>query len=67
MFTAEMTVAEAMAQHPKAKNTFMSYHLGGCAHCSISEYETIAQVCEGYGVPTDVLLATLNSLTEEAK
>jgi len=67
MFTAEMTVQEAMLQHPKAREVFAGYHLGGCAHCSISEFETIAQVCEGYGVPTEVLLGTLNSLTEEAK
>lgn len=65
MFTAEMTVQQAMMQHSKAREVFAGYHLGGCAHCSISEFETIAQVCEGYGVATDVLLGTLNSLTEE--
>jgi len=65
MFNAEMTVAEAMAQHPRAREVFAGYHLGGCAHCSISEYETIQQICDGYGVPVETLIETLNSLIED--
>lgn len=63
-FLATMTVGEAMALHPRAREIFMAYHLGGCSHCAISEVETIEQVCWGYGVPVDELLATLNSLLE---
>ena len=62
--TADMTVAEAMEAHPRAREVFAGYHLGGCSHCQIAEFETISQVCEGYGVPVDVLLGTLNSLTD---
>ena len=62
--TAEMTVAEAMASHPRAREVFAGYHLGGCAHCAISEFETVGQICEGYGVPIETLLGTLNSLTD---
>lgn len=63
-FHAEMTVGEAMALHPHAAHVFASFHLGGCSHCEISAHETIAQVCEGYGVPVDVLLEALNALLE---
>ena len=61
-FQKEMTVGEALRQHPDAGAVFMSYHLGGCSHCSISEHETIEQICFGYGIPVDELLGTLNSL-----
>ena len=61
-FNADMTVAEAIAVHPKSKEVFSGFHLGGCAHCAIAEFETISQVCEGYGVPMDTLLAMLESL-----
>lgn len=66
-FREEMTVGEALALHPHAGQVFASFHLGGCSHCSISEQETIAEVCEGYGVPPDVLLEALNSLMEPSE
>jgi hybrid cluster-associated redox disulfide protein len=61
-FHVDMTVGEAIQSHPRAREVFAGFHLGGCAHCSISEFETIRQICEGYGVPSDVLLEALNSL-----
>ena len=64
-FYKEMTVGEALALHPEAGLVFASYHLGGCAHCGINEYETIEEVCYAYGVPVEALLASLNSLLEE--
>ena len=64
-FNENMTVAEAMAIHPKAREVFAGYHLGGCAHCAISEFETIKQVCEGYGVPVGVLLGTLEEIAKD--
>jgi hybrid cluster-associated redox disulfide protein len=66
-FTPEMTVAQAMEAHPKAREVFAGFHLGGCAHCAISEFETIQQVCDGYGVPVEMLIDTLESLAEEKK
>lgn len=63
-FNKEMTIQEAMNTHPKAREVFAGFHLGGCSHCAIAEFETIAQVAEGYGVPVDTLLETLNSLPE---
>jgi len=61
-FHPEMTVGEAIQLHPRAREVFAGFHLGGCAHCAISEFETIGQICEGYGVPVDMLVGTLNSL-----
>ncbi len=64
MFHADMTVGEAMQLHPRAREVFAGFHLGGCAHCAISEFETIRQICDGYGVPVDMLVGSLNSLAQ---
>ncbi|MCS6983699.1 MAG: DUF1858 domain-containing protein [Leptospiraceae bacterium] len=64
-FTPETTVGEALRMHPEVGLVLASYHLGGCSHCGINEYETLEQICWGYGVPLDALLASLNSLFEE--
>ena len=61
-FKKEMMVSEAMELHPEASLVFSSYHLGGCSHCSINGMESIEQVCAGYGVPVDDLIASLNNL-----
>lgn len=63
-FHAGLTVGAAMQMHPRAREVFAGFHLGGCAHCSISEFETIQQICEGYGVPAEMLLGALNSLAQ---
>lgn len=65
-FTPDMTIGAAMALHPRAREVFAGFHLGGCSHCGIAEFETIQQVCEGYGVPVDQLLDVLNGLDEVA-
>ena len=64
MFNENMTVGEAIQLHPRAREVFAGFHLGGCSHCAISEFETIAQVCQGYGVPAEMLISSLNSLAE---
>lgn len=64
-FSADMPVAEAMAVHPRAAEVFAAFHLGGCAHCGISQYETIEQVCMAYGVDVNVLLEVLEGLMEK--
>ncbi|MBI4556005.1 MAG: disulfide oxidoreductase [Candidatus Hydrogenedentes bacterium] len=63
-FSPDMTIGEAMAVHPRVREVFGAFHLGGCSHCSINEYETLAQVCAGYGVDLDTLLEVLESLME---
>ncbi len=64
-FSADMPVAEAMAVHPRVAEVFAAFHLGGCAHCGISHYETIEQVCMAYGVDVNVLLEVLEGLLEK--
>jgi hybrid cluster-associated redox disulfide protein len=64
-FDPDMTVAAAMAVHPRVREVMAGYHLGGCAHCAISEFETLKQVCEGYGVPLDMIMDTLENLVEK--
>jgi hybrid cluster-associated redox disulfide protein len=69
LFHQNLTVGEAFALHPGARAVFANFHLGGCAHCAISEFETIEQVSEGYGIPLDMILDALNALPalEEVK
>jgi len=64
LFNADMTIGAAMQLHPRAREVFAGFHLGGCSHCAISEFETIRQVSEGYGVPVDMLISSLNSLSD---
>lgn len=64
-FRADMPVAEAMAVHPRVAEVFAAFHLGGCAHCGISQFETIEQVCMAYGVDINVLLEVLEGLIEK--
>jgi len=66
-FYADMPVAEAMAIHPRVAEVFAAFHLGGCAHCGISRFETIEQVCMAYGIETEVLLQVLEDLVAKAK
>jgi hybrid cluster-associated redox disulfide protein len=61
-----MTVAEAMAMHPRVAEVFAAFHLGGCSHCGISTVETVEQVCMGYGVDINVLLEVLEELMAKA-
>lgn len=63
-FRLDMPVAEAMAMHPRAAEVFAAFHLGGCSHCGVAHYETIEQVCMGYGVDSEVLLEVLEGLME---
>ncbi len=63
-FTADMPVAEAMQVHPRAREVFAAFHLGGCAHCHVSAFETIEQVCNAYGVDVALLLQVLEELPE---
>ena len=63
-FRLDMPVAEAMAMHPRVAEVFAAFHLGGCSHCGVAHYETIEQVCMGYGVDSEVLLEVLEGLME---
>ncbi|MCP4642878.1 MAG: DUF1858 domain-containing protein [bacterium] len=64
-FNLDMTIAEAMAVHPRVREVFAAFHLGGCAHCAVGQFETVGQVCAGYGVDPDTLLEVLEGLLAE--
>jgi len=66
-FNAEMTVAEVINSHPRAREVMTGYHLGGCSHCAISEFETLGQVADGYSVPIEMLLESLESLFDASE
>lgn len=57
-----MTVEGAFKTHAGARRVFAKFHLGGCAHCAISETETIEEVSQGYGIPLPMLMAELEKL-----
>lgn len=61
-FVPDMTIGEAMAVHPRVREVFAAFHLGGCAHCAINQLETLEQVCAGYGVDLNLLLEVLEGL-----
>ena len=61
-FNLDMTIAQAMAVNPKVAQVFAAFHLGGCAHCHVNQVETLGQVCEGYGVDSEMLLEVLEDL-----
>ncbi|MBN2309690.1 MAG: disulfide oxidoreductase [Candidatus Hydrogenedentes bacterium] len=64
-FSVDMSIHEAMAVHPRVREVFAAFHLGGCAHCSVGAFETIGQVCEGYGIDSNLLLQVLEDLVAD--
>ena len=64
-FHPDMTIGEAMSVHPQVAEVFAAFHLGGCSSCGVSEYETIGQVCMGYGIDVQVLLEVLEGLMQQ--
>ena len=64
-FEKDMTVEQAFKTHAGARRVFARFHLGGCAHCAISETESLEQVSEGYGIPLAMIMADLEKLFEQ--
>lgn len=64
-FNPDMTIAEAIAVHPRVAEVFAAFHLGGCAHCHISQVETLEQVCGAYGIDSDMLMEVLEDVVRE--
>ncbi|GMV99822.1 MAG: hypothetical protein AMXMBFR84_09610 [Candidatus Hydrogenedentota bacterium] len=69
VFSLDMSIGEAMSIHPRVAEVFAAFHLGGCSHCGINQYETVGQVCMAYGVDHEMLLEVLEDLVKptEAK
>lgn len=57
---ADTTMGAAMAADPNLPVVLMRYHIGGCSMCGFDPDQTVAEVAEENGVPTERLLAALN-------
>ena len=64
-FNLDMTVADAMGAHPRAREVLAAFRLGGCAHCHLGQVETLGQICEGYGIESDAILEALEGLFDK--
>ena len=64
-FNPDMTIAEAIAIHPRVAEVFAAFHLGGCAHCHINQVETLDQVCMAYGIDPDMLMEVLEDVVKD--
>ena len=62
IFDPRMTIADAMAVHPRVQDVLASFHLGGCSHCAVSDVDTIEGACQTYGIDQGGLMAALNGL-----
>jgi hybrid cluster-associated redox disulfide protein len=62
IFSPKMTIAEALAVHPKVNEVLVSFHLGGCSHCAVSDVDTIEGACQTYGIDQVALMNALNGL-----
>lgn len=63
-FTETMTMNRVLELHPKARWVLAAYHFGSCAHCHLSDGETLGEAAASYGIAIDKLLADLNGLFE---
>lgn len=61
-FVPDMTVADALQLHPKARWVFAAYHLNGCNGCREADRETLEQLASEYKLELTKLLADLNSV-----
>lgn len=62
VFRPDMTIAEALAVHPKVTEVLANFHLGGCSHCAVSDVDTIEGACQTYGIDQKGLMAALNAI-----
>lgn len=62
IFNPKMTIAEALAVHPRVNDVLASFHLGGCSHCAVSDVDTIEGACQTYGIDQAALMQALNGL-----
>ena len=63
-FSATMTIAQAMAIHPRVAEVFAAFHLAACPHCHVAQVETLEEVCASYGVDSAELIEALEGLFE---
>lgn len=57
--TPDDSIEDLLARHPGAARVLVDYGMH-CVGCVIAPFETIAEACANYGVPTDELIAALD-------
>ncbi len=62
-FTEDMTILQAKKSDPRVEQVLAYFHIGACHHCQVDESLTLGKVCEDFGVPKELLLKALNSLS----
>jgi len=65
-FEPGMTIAEALALHPRVGEVLARFQLSGCSDCAISDVDTLAGACQSYGLDQNALMAALAELAEPA-
>lgn len=60
-FTAATTMLECLTADPSLGMVLMrDFHIGGCRSCGFNPHDTVEQVAQMNGIPTERLLAALN-------
>lgn len=60
-FHAKNTMLEVLTADPSLGMVLMrDFHLGGCSHCGFNPHDTVEEVAQQNGIPTERLLAALN-------
>ncbi len=60
-FTVKSTMLEVLTADPRLGMVLMrDFHLGGCRNCGFNPHDSIEQVAQQNGIPTERLLAAMN-------
>ena len=59
MITKDMSILEAVNQHPEAVDIFMKHGLH-CVGCAAARFENIEQGATAHGINVDALIQDLN-------
>jgi hypothetical protein len=60
-FTAQSTMVEVLTADPRLGMVLMrDFHLGGCRNCGFNPHDSIEQVAQQNGIPTEALLGAMN-------
>lgn len=60
-FTAKSTMVEVLTADPRLGMVLMrDFHLGGCRNCGFNPHDSIEQVAQQNGIPTERLLSAMN-------
>lgn len=56
--SADDTMAEVLQKRPAAARILVAHRMH-CVGCAIAPFETLAEACAAYGLPTEHILADL--------